>query len=53
MVTFSEKIILWYLPTALGFQSLMLCSNSMMMQAKRSYHLFKDLHQLKAFIKCE
>lgn len=34
MVTLSEKIIWWYLPTALGFRSVMLCSNLMIVRAK-------------------
>ena len=38
MIIFSEEIILWYLPTVLGFPSVILCPNVMTMHAKGRYH---------------
>ena len=46
MVTLSETIILWYLPTAAGFQSKILCPNFMIAHAKGRYHLLKELEKL-------
>ena len=39
MTTLPEEIILWYLPTASGFRSVILCASGTMIRAKGRYHL--------------
>ena len=47
MAALPKKIILWYLPTASGFRSVMLCPSLMTVRAERRYHLLKEQEQLK------
>lgn len=47
MITLSENFILCYLPTALGFQFVIVCPNSMILRAKRRHYLLKELEQSK------
>ena len=47
LVTLTEKIILWYLPTASRFRFVMLCSNLLTVYGKGKYNLLKELDQLK------
>ena len=47
LVTLTEKIILWYLPSASRFRSVMLCSNLLTVYGKGKYNLLKELDQLK------